>query len=70
VPLTAFADKKVKFPIPKYTAADVVLARELFDASELRAVIDRTYPLDEIVEATRYVETEQKVGNVVISVTP
>jgi hypothetical protein len=31
-------------------------------------VIDRTYPLDEIVEATRYVETGQKTGNVVLRV--
>jgi NADPH:quinone reductase-like Zn-dependent oxidoreductase len=31
-------------------------------------VVDRTYPLDEIVAAYRYVETQQKVGNVVITV--
>jgi len=31
-------------------------------------VIDRTYPLDEIVDATRYVETGNKTGNVVLRV--
>jgi hypothetical protein len=31
-------------------------------------VIDRTYPLDHVVEATTYVETGQKVGNVVLTV--
>ena len=35
-----------------------------------RPVIDRRYPLDRIVDAYRYVETGQKVGNVVITVAP
>ena len=43
--------------------------RSLSRPGEYRAVIDRTYPLDEVVEATRYVETEQKTGNVVLTVT-
>jgi zinc-binding alcohol dehydrogenase family protein len=33
-----------------------------------RAVIDRSYPLEEIVDASRYVETPQKTGNVVLTV--
>ena len=33
------------------------------------AVVDRTYPLEDVVEATRYVETGQKTGNVVLTVT-
>jgi NADPH:quinone reductase-like Zn-dependent oxidoreductase len=61
-------DKKVTLPIPKYTKENVLLLKELIEADEYRAVIDRTYPLEDVVEATRYVETGQKTGNVVLSV--
>ena len=41
--------------------------RDRIEAGEFQPVIDRTYTLDDIVEAYRYVDTEQKVGNVVIA---
>jgi NADPH:quinone reductase-like Zn-dependent oxidoreductase len=56
----------VLLPIPRYRKEQVLFARELVESGSYRAVIDRTYPLDEVVEATRYVETEQKTGNVVL----
>jgi NADPH:quinone reductase-like Zn-dependent oxidoreductase len=63
-----FGGKKVVFPIPRQDQKMIRYFKELIESGKFRPLIDRTYPLDEIVEAYRYVESGQKVGNVVIRV--
>ena len=62
-----FGDRKVVFEFPRFRKDDVLLLAELLADGRYRPVIDRVYALEEIVEATRYVETGQKVGNVVLT---
>ncbi len=47
---------------------NILLLKQLIEEGKYRAVIDRTYPLEDVVEATRYVDTWQKTGNVVLTV--
>ena len=54
---------------PKLRREDLVLLGELATKGEIRPVIDRTYALDDIVEAHRYVDNGHKRGNVVVAVT-
>lgn len=58
--------KRVLFPLPVISRDDVLFLRKLVDEGHFLPVVDRYYTLDQIVEAYRYVETGEKVGNVVI----
>jgi NADPH:quinone reductase-like Zn-dependent oxidoreductase len=60
--------RRATLGIGRYRKEDLLLVKELIEAGKYRPVIDRSYSLDEIVEATRYVETGQKTGNVVLRV--
>src|SRR5262245_5713997 len=62
-----FGTRRVRMPLPRYSKEHVLFLKGLLEAGAYRAVVDRCYPLEEVVEATRYVETEQKTGNVVLT---
>jgi NADPH:quinone reductase-like Zn-dependent oxidoreductase len=72
-PLLALATRfsrgrRVLFPLPRIDQETVEYLKGLVESRQFTPVVDRTYPLADIVEAYRYVETQQKVGNVVITI--
>ncbi len=61
---------KVGFPIPVVKAEDIAYLGKLAAEGQFNPLMDRSYSLEKIVDAYRYVETQQKIGNVTIAIGP
>jgi NADPH:quinone reductase-like Zn-dependent oxidoreductase len=60
--------KRVLFPIPSIKQDDILYLRDMAVQGSFAALIDRKYPLEQIRNAHRYVDTGQKIGNVLVIV--
>ncbi len=56
--------------MPHSSQSFIEFLKARIKAGEFQAVIDRSYPLRDIADAYRYVDTEQKAGIVVINIVP
>ncbi len=65
-----FGGKQVRFPLPVNIQRSLDLVQDLLVSGEFTPLVDQSFPLEKVAEAYEYVESGQKVGNVVLVITP
>jgi NADPH:quinone reductase-like Zn-dependent oxidoreductase len=60
--------KKLLFPLPSFSQEDIQFLKSRYEEGHFKPLIDRIYEFDDIVEAYKYVESGQKIGNVILQV--
>ncbi len=63
-----FTDKKAIFVFAGEKEEELLTLKKMIEAGNIKPIVDKIYPLEQTVEAHRRVETEQRLGPVVISV--
>ena len=64
---SVFTDKKVFFAFAGETEEELLALKEMIEAGKIKSTVDRVFPMERVAEAQRRVETEQRLGSVVIS---
>jgi len=62
------SDKRVFFAFANHDAEKLIALKQIVEEGKLRTFIDRSYPLDEVINAHQYVEKGHKKGNVVLTI--
>lgn len=61
-----FTDKIASFSVAGETEEELLALKEMIEAGEIFSTVDKVYPMEQAAEAHRWVETEQRLGSVVI----
>ncbi len=65
---TRFTDKTARFAFARETKKELLILKEMIEAGTIGSIVDRVFPMDQAADAHRRVETEQRLGAIVIAI--